>query len=118
MGELLIALSEFLLHIFIYSMLAAYKLLKFIFHKQSRKSLIDEWHTGLRDKIEIILGGLLLVGFVTWASWFFGSMVYDHYYPQERTVKEKNLDNALKKAVETDDINEFIKGVIEVNRKD
>lgn len=118
MGEMLIALGELLLHIFLYSILAAYKLLKYIFHRKSRNSLIHEWHRSIRDKIEIIIGGLLLASFVSWATWFFGSMVYYHYYPKEKTVKEKILDEAFKRAVETDDIKEFLKGVVEVNRKE
>ena len=116
MGELLIAIGELLIHLFIYSILAAYKLLKFIFHKKSRETLIQEWHTSIRDKIEIVIGGLLLVGFVSWTIWFFGSAIYEHYNPKEKTLKEKILDKAFKKAVETDDINEFVKGIVEIKK--
>ena len=53
MGEILVAFGEMFLHIFIYSLLGAYKILQFIFYKPKRKMLIDEWHSSWRDKVEI-----------------------------------------------------------------
>ena len=118
MGELLVAIGELLIHIFIYSILGAFKIVQFIFYKPKRKVLISEWQTSWRDKVEISIGGLLLVGFVSWSFWFFGSAIYEHYNPRERTLKEKILDKAFKKSIETDNIQDWWQAIKKVEKND
>jgi hypothetical protein len=97
MAEFFIAIGEMLLHIFIYSLLSAFKILQFIFLKMKREKLIKEWHSSWRDKIEITIGAFLLIGFVSWSIWFFGLGVYEYYYTPEKTLTEKILDTAFQK---------------------
>jgi len=118
MGELLAAIGEILVHIFIYSILSAFKIVQFIFYRLKREKLIVEWHSSWRDKVEISIGGLLLVGFVSWSFFFFGKAIYEHYNPREKTFKEKILDKAFLKSIEKDDIKEYWKAIIKVEKKE
>jgi len=118
MDALLVGIGELLIHIFINTILGAFKIVQFILYKPKRKKLIAEWHTSWRDKIEISIGGLLLVSFVSWGFWFFSSAIYEHYNPRERTLKEKILDKAFKKSIETDNIKDLWKAVIKIEKKE
>ena len=118
MGELLATIGEILMHIFIHSILSAFKIVQFIFDRLKRKELIIQWHSSWRDKIEISIGGMLFVGFASWSFWFFGNAIYKHYNPQVRTFKEKILDKAFLKSIETDNIKEYWKAIIKVEKKE
>jgi len=45
MDALLVGIGELLIHIFINTILGAFKIVQFIFYKPKRKKLIAEWHT-------------------------------------------------------------------------
>ncbi|SFV59036.1 hypothetical protein MNB_SV-13-146 [hydrothermal vent metagenome] len=90
MAELFFGLFEMFIR-------SVFKILQFIFIKVKRKKLIKEWHSSWRDKIEITIGALLLIGFASWGFYFFGLLIYEYYYPPEKTLTEKILDTAFEK---------------------
>ncbi len=104
------AIGEFVIHSTIYALAGIYKIILYIFSKNYRKKLKEEWKNNYLDRVSLTFAFILLTVIVSFVLWFWGNLIYEEYF-EKKTKEENIISQKVRKMIENDKIQDFIEFV-------